>query len=398
MFKRVRWVRIGSPLRCHAREIAIVLFVLFALIFPAHAQTDPAESARLAITALEEAAAELRAAEGARDRVAALTQTVRAYEDGLNAMREGLRRATIREAAIKGVFNAERDKLSRLLGVLQSIEATPAPVTLMHPAGPVGAARSGMILAQVVPALQAEAEELRAALEEMAVLRALQEGAVDVLQAGLSGVQDARAQLSLAVSERTDLPRRFFADDAQMQTLINSTETLESFAAGLLEVDIAPGALASATPIVGFEERRGILPLPVLGRKLRGFLEADAAGIERPGLILATRPLSLVTLPVSATIRYAGPLLDYGQVAILEPEESYLIILAGMSQVFGAVGEVLPEGAPIGMMGGASPDAHAFLIQSSQANSAERSETLYIEVREYGTPVDPGIWFALDGG
>jgi len=363
---------------------------------PAMSQNSPAESAQAAIAALEEAAVALRAADGARDRVAALTQTVRAYEAGLDAMREGLRRATIREASIRGVFEADQTRLAQLLGVLQSIEASPAPITLLHPAGPVGAARSGMVLSEVVPALQAEAEALRLSLEEVALLRELQQSAVDVLEKGLTGAQDARTDLSLAVSERRDLPRRFFADELQMQALINSTETLESFASGLMSVDLLPGS-GETFPIIGFEERQGRISLPVLGRILRRYLEADAAGIPRPGLILATRPLALVTTPVPATIRYNGPLLDYDQVAVLEPGEGYLIVLAGMGQVFGNVGEVLPEGAPIGLMGGASPDAQVFLMDQRQGNSPDSSETLYIEIRENGSAVDPGLWFALNG-
>jgi hypothetical protein len=40
-------------------------------------------------------------------------------------------------------------------------------------------------------------------------LRQLQQGAVATLQKGLNGVQVARAQLSQAVADRVDLPRRF---------------------------------------------------------------------------------------------------------------------------------------------------------------------------------------------
>jgi hypothetical protein len=49
-------------------------------------------------------AASLAEAEGARDRVEALTETVRAYEQGLLALREGVRQAALRERAILTVF------------------------------------------------------------------------------------------------------------------------------------------------------------------------------------------------------------------------------------------------------------------------------------------------------
>ena len=307
-------------------------------------------------------------------------------------MREGLRRATLRETALKGRFDADHAQLSRLLGVLQSLEAAPRPVTLLHPDGPLGTARSGMILADVAPALGREAAALAAQLQELAVLRALQESALGVLEEGLVGVQEARTRLSLAISNRTDLPRRFTADEAAMRRLVESAETLESFASGLMTIAVDGVETPESAP--GFATARGHLALPVLGTRLRRFDEADGAGIRRPGWVVATRPLALVTAPWPVTVRYLGPLLDYGNVAILEPGEGYLMVLAGLGQVFGTVGEVLAEGAPVGLMGGAEMDSQAFLIAPAQGGGTDSSETLYIEIRENGTPVDPAIWFA----
>lgn len=359
----------------------------------ASAQTDPTGSARAAMEDLRAAGAALQAAEGARDRVAALTQTVQAYEQGLAALREGLRQATIRESAIEGVFAAESERLAQLLGVLQSIQAAPEPHLLLHPSGPLGTVEAGMILSEVTPALSKEAAALRDSLHEMAMLRALQESAVSTLEEGLAGVQQARTELSKAVSDRTDLPRRLITDEAAMENLISSADTLESFAGGLMSAAVEDQSVAIDAP--DFTTARGTLALPVLGRVIRGYDEADAAGVRRPGWVVATRPLTLVTTPWPATIRYLGPLLDYGQVAILEPGEGYLLVLAGLGQLFGAVGEVLPKGAPVGLMGGSTQAAdQAFLISSPQGGGAEASESLYIELRRKGAPVDPADWFA----
>ncbi len=368
---------------------------LLLLLLPvaARAESDPAESARAAIELLSEAEAELRAAEKASDRVAALTQTIHAYEVGLDALREGLRRATIRETAIAGVFEARRARISRLVGVLGSMSSAPAPMSLLHPDGPLAAVHAGMVVGEVVPALQEEAEELRASLEEMRMLRELQQGAVEVLEQGLRGAEKARVALSQAISERRALPPRFIADPEQLQALVNSADTLGAFADGLLSIETLPDSVPEGN--VDFASRKGRLALPVLGRVLRGYNEADAAGITRPGLIIATRPRALVTLPAPATIRYLGPLLDYGQVAVVEPAEGILLVLAGMGQVYGRLGEVLPEGAPVGLMGGEVPQSQAILTETGQVGDSHRSETLYIEIREDGSPVDPGTWFAL---
>ena len=367
---------------------AALLWMLLAQA--AFAQSDPAAAARAAAQQIEAAAAALQEAETARDRVRALTDTVQAYEAGLAAMRDGLRRASLREAQLSRQLAASETEIASLLGVLQTIGATPAPILMLHPGGPLGSARSGMMLAEVTPGLNAAAEKLRADLDEVRALRLLQEDAAKVLEEGLAGVQQARADLSQAVADRTDLPRRFTADPVRTAILIASTETLEGFASGLAEM--AEGEIAPTSATVP----KGDVALPVQGVVLRRAGEADAAGIVRPGILIATRPRALVSTPTSATIRYLGPLLDLGNVVILEPQADTLFILSGLSEVFGEAGQVIPEGSPIGLMAGSDPETGSILSTSGEGTGTDRTETLYIEVRERNEPVDPALWFRID--
>ncbi|MGK7651382.1 murein hydrolase activator EnvC family protein [Roseovarius sp. B08] len=364
---------------------------------PAPAQ-DPGADARAASDRLNRAAALMEAADGAANRVKALTEVVGAYEDGLEAMREGLRRAAIREEALSRRLQSREDEIARLLGALQSMAQSEGPVLLLHPSGPIGTARSGMILSDVTPALETRAAALRAELEEVTVLRTLQENALDTLREGLQGAQEARTALSQAIADRTDLPRRFNEDPVKTALLVASTETLEGFASGLSEiaVDEVPGSLP------GIDARKGSLRLPVEGRILRRAGEADAAGIVRPGIVMAARPRALVTTPAPATLRYRGELLDYGNVVILEPQAGLLMVFAGLDVVYGEIGEVLPGGSPIGLMGapeGADGQGtNALLIENGKDAGASRTQTLYIEVREENEPVDPETWFETSEG
>jgi len=370
------------------------LFLSLALLLSAAtvwAEPDAAFLAKRAAAQLNAASLALRQADKASDRIAALTQTIQAYESGLVAMRKGMRRAAIREQSLQLEFDAKRNDIAQLLGVLQSIEATSPPLLLLHPSGPIGTARSGMILSDVTPALQAQAEELRAQLEEVALLHSLQQSSAGVLENGLQEVQQARVRLSQAISERTGLPRKFTEDPVKTAILLDSSETLEGFASGLSQI-ADDGEQVIDLP--AFADAKGTLPLPVNGTILRHYNEADAAGIRRPGLLVATRPLSIVTTPWAATIRYRGPLLDYGNVMILEPSDGYLLVLAGLNQVYGEIGEVLQAGMPVGLMGGNTPSNSNFLSLSSDSAGSSRTETLYIELRHGKEPVDPELWFA----
>ena len=164
---------------------------------------------------------------------------------------------------------------------------------------------------------------------------------------------------------------------------------MQGFASGL--TDLNPADLNNPAD---FEAAKGTLPLPTTGTILHRFNETDAAGVQRPGMVLATRAQSLVVAPWPATLRYSGPLLDYGNVVILEPSKGYLLVLAGLGETFGEVGEVLDQGAPIGLMGGLTPNSDAFLISAAKGSGGNQQESLYIELRQGDEPVDPTTWFA----
>lgn len=372
-------------------RLGAAVLIALALARPAWA-ADPAEAARAAAKQLEDATLALQGAVTANDQVEALTETVQAFEAGLAAMRDGLRRAALEEARLTAQLAAREDDVSQLLGVLQSIGTAPPPVLMLHPSGPLGAARSGMIMAEVTPALNAQAESLREDLTDVRDLRLLQETAVQRLADGLAGVQQARAALSQAIADRTDLPRRFTADPVRTAILIGSTETLDGFASGLSET-VEGEIPRTDADISGL---KGELPLPVQGLLLHKAGAADAAGVSRDGILVATRPRALVVSPTAATIRYIGPLLDLGNVAILEPQADTLFVFSGLDQVFGEAGEVLPPGTPVGLMGGSDPETGAIVSTGGEGSGNERTETLYIEVRENGQTVDPESWFRTE--
>ncbi|WP_342076847.1 hypothetical protein [Yoonia sp. SS1-5] len=350
---------------------------LICLAMPLAAQT-PEETAA---ARLEAANAQLQAAQTSGERVAALTETVRAYEEGLAAMRDGLRQIAAREAALKATFDATQDELGELLGALQSVARTPAPVINAHPQGVVAAARAAGVLADLTPALQTRANALRTQIDEIGALRTSREETTARLQAGLIGAQDARSALGLAISERRDLPARFDEDPVQTAILLASTATLAAFTDALTaQLPTAEAALEPA----------GDLPLPV-----RGYALPDD-GSGRPGVRIAGPANGLVTTPVPATLLFQGPLLDYGTVIILEPAADLLFIFAGLEQTFGTVGQIIPAGSPVGMLGGAAPADDAELSENYAIETGQSTQSLYLEVRQGQSPVNPDAWFALE--
>lgn len=362
---------------------------VLACLAGAPAAADTAENAQQAAISLLNAIDSLGEARRAPDQVAALTAAIQAHEAGLSALREGLREAALREAAINRTLEQQQAEVSRMLAAMMAVERIEGPVMLVHPQGPLATARAGMMIADVAAGLQAEAARIGGLARELEQLRSLREGAVDTLAAGLASLQAARAELSQAMADRRDLPPRLGDDETQMQALLASVQTLQDLATGLAA---RPSDSADGLPI--FEAAQGSLPLPATATLLRGFGETDAAGISRPGLVLATEPGALVVAPWYGTVRYRGPLMEYGNVVLLEPGEGWLIVIAGLDTVYPRMGDVVAQGDALGLMPGGEASGDEFVQPDAVATA---SETLYLEVREDGQAIDPAGWFDLSG-
>ena len=343
------------------------------------AAAEPAERAMAAARALEQATAAMQSASGGRDRIAALSQTIQAYEDGLVALREGLRDVQLRETTLARSFDGQSEDVARLLAVLLATGQISPDMALLHPEGALATARAGLLLAEVTPELAQQVAVLRADLDDLRALRRARQYGLLALEQGLEVAQAARVELSAAIAARGPLPRKLVDDPERLALLANDAATLDEFAAQLA----ANPLRATDAPVGALMAAFGTLQLPVRGTLLRGFQEPDAAGVARPGLILATSAEALVTAPWSGTVRYAGPLADQGQVVILEPSENVLMVFSGLGALLVENGEILPQGAPLGTMPG------------GQAETGQQRETLYFEFRRDGNPIDPAPWFAF---
>ncbi len=267
------------------RLVGFAVLLLAALPLRAGAEDNAAQAARKAAGALRAAISGLDAARSAKDRVAALTTAVEAYEGGLSALRSGLRQVTLREDQLQAQFDAKRGRLQQLLGVLTAMERTPAPLLLVGPEGPLDTVRSGMIVSDVTPALQVEAQALGQQLKELADLRASQEEASVTLRGGLKAVQAARTELSQAISDRTDLPKRYTESAEELAKVAVSVTSLDKFADVLSD-----RRMAEANPKTRFQRGQGQPAAAGAGqlsctRRARPTLRASAA----PALSLPPR-------------------------------------------------------------------------------------------------------------
>jgi murein hydrolase activator len=202
------------------------------------------------------------------------------------------------------------------------MEADPGPLLLLHPDGPLGTARSGMILADVTPACRPRRWRLKAELQELPTCAPAAFGGRDADE-GPCRRAGARTALSQAISTAPTCRSASPTTPRPAPPLLESADTLDAFAAGL-----SPDAESRSHP----SHAEGPLPLPVLGTGPAPPGRGRRRGRPPTRVVMATQPRALVTAPWPATIRYRGPLLDYGNVMILEPGDGYLLVLAGLER------------------------------------------------------------------
>ena len=366
--------------------IAIFSFFCSSL---AMAQSSKALETIFAIEALDLATANLTKAKKAKKRIKSISQAIQSYEETLAILRISVRDLTLQQSQVQSVLDQNENEIMQLLGVLTTVQKAPIAGQMLHPNGPLATARSGMIISDIVPILQENVDQLRDQVMVLQQLSETQHRANNSLQTGLMELQNAHSNLGRAIVNREELPKRFIADPEKMEILVKASKDLETFAASVQSIALNEPSVS----LPSVRDRKGNLNLPVRGKVLRKFNEADAAGIKRSGIILATDPKAIVISPTAATIRYLGPLLDYGNVAILEPQNGLLFVFAGMDTLYGEIGQVIPALSPIGLMPSQSNEVDKIFKTKANIYSGKLSETLYVEVRSGSETENPLDWF-----
>jgi len=140
--------------------------------------------------------------------------------------------------------------------------------------------------------------------------------------------------------------------------------------------DIVPAFRPNGQPIA---KVKGSLPYPVIGRIVRKFGAQEAVG-EARGIRIETRAGAQVVAPYDGKIVFAGPFREYGQLLIIEHGDGYHSLMTGFGELYGAVGQWVLTGEPVGAM------------KAVPATGLKSANQLYLEMRQRGRPINPEPW------
>jgi len=399
-----------------------------------------------------------RETEEIRARLIDTAASVQARETEVSASEERLDALRAAETDLLAKLEHRRGEMTNLLAALARLDRNPPPALAVRPDDALGAIRGAILLGSAVPELRAEADALKARLDELSRLRrsilaeretladarnslererAALEALLDkklarqqTLAEAVESEQSRAERLSREATDLNDLIGKLEASAAdRLPRLRPAPETLasrreaapatapvppgpaarpetaaEPSRSGEAVMALAPPAGQAAMPSSRlFSQAKGLIRTPVSGPVLRAYGEPNGLGGRMQGLTIATRPEAQVTAPFDGRIVFAGPFRRYGQLLIITVGEGYHVLLAGMTTISGRVGQSILAGEPVGAMGpSSSPDGLAEENRpagrsggSDRVGKSGQRPTLYIEFRKDGEPIDPRPWLMM---
>lgn len=331
----------------------------------------------------------------------------------------------LRRRSMMARFDRQRSELSQMLAALQRLGRQPPALLLARADAAVDHVRGATLLGAVVKNIEKDAAVLREDLAEIDRLESVMTEERQVLLSHLEDLRGEQAQLNALLAEQNGQNAGLIEAAAQnaaaMKVLAQKAKDAGDLLARLEPDASAPGADAAiprskpsapaeetaqeteeqvavlspppaiADAAVPISAAKGRLSMPARGKIVADFGAKDNTGATRRGLSIRTRENAEIVAPFGGRIVFAGPFRAYGQLLILEAGEGYHILLSGMSQVHGVIGQSVAQGQPVGRMGtGPKSDGQAGPDQGAELRD------LYVEFRKDGKPFNPMPWLEIN--
>lgn len=273
----------------------------------------------------------------------------------------------------------DKESMGTLLLALQRIARVPPEALIARPDTPINTARSSLLVKTAIPTLKKEAEELAKTLQELEILHAdLTEEMGNRVNA-LETLKTEQASLEGMLKKR----ERFY------NTLLGDKEkqAAETTRLRLKAKDLA--SLMSAVKKQSQQNKKkeedkgfsffdlfdsdGDYVMPVTGRIKTHFGDEDEHGLKSKGITIQSTSGTTVVSPMAGRIRFAGPFKNYKLIVIIEHDDGYHSLIAGLSEIYGRVGSEIFSGEPVGKI----------------SSSDKKQTSLYFELRHNGSPTNP---------
>ena len=326
---------------------------------------------------------------------AALAAQIQQSEADILAARAQLALVADRRKALDARLAERQQPLVRLTGAIQNMARRPVVLSAFQPGSLKDTVYVRAVLETTLPEIRARTAGLRSEVEQGRALEREAAQRLAELEDGEMQLRAQRTRLAALTAQQQEASRSNSAmarrEAQRALALAEEARDLDDLVsefdrAGSLRTELAalagplmrperPGAARVAAGAVQQPSPRATeapapFQLPVQGRTIAGFGEANEAGLRNQGLTIASAGGAQIVAPAAGRVAFAGPYSGFGRIVIIEHGNGWTSLVTGLAELDVETGTLVIGGAPIGL--------------------APRQEpAITYELRQDGNPINP---------
>jgi len=323
---------------------------------------------------------------GARRQLVNQARRVMDFETQLQAIEKEHANIEARAAQKQKELLDSNHDLVNIIAAIQVINHRPNEALLLQPLSPKELIQSVYVIRSALPQVRGRIETVEGQLLEIAALRQqLQERQNQIMRASAQ-LNSEQNRLNAMIRNKTSIQQQLTQQQREAQRksreLAQSARDIKELITKLQEQQTAAPrpsprlgeyiANAARAP-AAFASYRGKLSPPVVGFIVRNFGDSENGAVTSRGMTFAVRKDAQVVAPFDGMVLYADVFRGYGPMVIIQHDQRYHSLLAGMDRLDVSVGDSVLAGEPVGIAG----------------NSSNR---VYFELRQGTTAINPKPW------
>lgn len=294
------------------------------------------------------------------------------------------------QSQIKAELDAEREAMAKTITALERIRRTPPQAMMARPAAPIDTARGAMLLQRILPVLHEKAKALKEKSERYAAnekeLKDKQDRLMELnkdlaeREKDLKKLVGSRKKLYASINTNLSARKKEIAKvSKQAKNLTDLVKKLENERTRNAQREAAKQSKPvrhAALPSIGQSQ------LPLSGKIRTKYNQKDDFGAKSKGVSIEGRGGALIVAPMGGTVRFAGYFKNYGNMLIIEHQNGYHSLIAGLEKIDTLVDQNVSAGEPLGNL---------------YSSKNGKPPTLYFELRHKGKAIDPARKFTKLG-
>lgn len=339
-----------------------------------------------------------------KSKIVNLSAAIRKNEDAMRLLEMDIEKRALEEEILAAQLDRDRGSMASTVLGLARLRRVPPELLIIRPGAPLETAQTAMLLGNMLPALDQRAQKLARDIDTLHEIRAKLSSDRDNLLATKTKLEEQNKELAQMMARREKEFKsahvQYRASAARAEQFASEAKSLADLVARIEQENqrvaaaqaesrqtessrpSPPPAPRKKTSKGGKSNIKGLgnAIWPVSGRALARFGDPDEFGSALKGVRIGAPARSIVVTPLEGVVKYAGTFRNYGQLVIIEHDNGYHSLLAGLSRADVAIGQGLKAGEPVGYMPASS--------------SQDGPLALYYELRHDGEAIDPSNLFS----